>query len=326
MLLVSRVAACLDFATSLKVVVVLVQGEASLVCMLGGEERVVHIVRHRNEMAIFRLSQGTAEVAYNVHGKSKLLMLLVNLKLLIVVLLVLLVSRSRVCRGAHDRVFLPRLLMTHYFPLRLVDVDVVVSHALFRSSSGSCRFRSLEWPLFVLFFRLLLLLLQVQSRLRNSGRWNSVSCLILLLGSITVSSPTLSHLRLLSRHQLLLLLLLLLPLLFLLHLDLLLSLQLFLLLTQVFARRLIARDAVMRLVECVSGRRCLEIIQQSLLLLMHLKLTALLCPVHTFAGLVRLSSFQLLLCVPVMLRQALIVHSPEPGLEVETIVHHIRMS
>ena len=81
----------------------------------------------------------------------------------------------------------------------------------------------------------------------------------------------------------------------------------------------------MRLVESMSGSWCLKELQK-ILLLVDLKLTALFRPMHTFARLMRLSSFPLLF-VPVVLRKALKVHTSESRLEVKAVVvHHLVMT
>ena len=98
--------------------------------------------------------------------------------------------------------------------------------------------------------------------------------------------------------------------------------QLFLLLSQVLARGLIPRDAVVGLVESVSRRWRREVLHM-VLLLMHLILTALLDAVNAFARLLVRNahcSFPFV-SVPIFLPETFIVYSSEPGLEVKTIIN-----
>ena len=88
------------------------------------------------------------------------------------------------------------------------------------------------------------------------------------------------------------------------------------------ARGLIPRDAVVGLVESVSGRWCREVLHM-VLLLMHLILTALLDAVNAFARLLVRNahcSFPFV-SVPIFLPETFIVYSSEPGLEVKTIIN-----
>lgn len=74
---------------------------------------------------------------------------------------------------------------------------------------------------------------------------------------------------------------------------------------------LITRDAVMGLVEGMSGCWRLEILKK-ILTLVHFEFAALLSPVHTFAGLVMQGGSFQLISMSVMLCKALKVHPAQP--------------
>ena len=85
------------------------------------------------------------------------------------------------------------------------------------------------------------------------------------------------------------------------------SKEIFLLSTKMVARGLIARDAVVGLVESVPGGRRLEILKE-ILAFVHFELAALLGPVHAFAGLVMQGGSFQLISMSIMLCKALKVH------------------
>ena len=89
-------------------------------------------------------------------------------------------------------------------------------------------------------------------------------------------------------------------------------------LPEMVALGFISRQTVVRLVEGVAGHGCLKVLQQ-LLVLVHLKLTALLETVDASARLMAHNSF-LLLSVSITVSEPLEIHPSEPLLEIETIL------